>query len=103
LTCGGPVYITRLKSGRLAMVWNQGDWNNNEAKRWGFPYGYDQATFAVSDDDGQTWGKPVVFARNKRSVHSLVVDSGNGELLFTMPGKPIFLRCTEKDLLEVNK
>ena len=104
LTCGGPVYLTRLStSGRLAMVWNQADWDNPDAIRWGFPYGYDRASVAVSEDEGQTWYEPVVFARNKRSVHSLVVDSGQGDLLFTMPGKAMFLRCKEQRLLQSTK
>ena len=100
LTCGGPVYITRLRSGRLAMVWNEANWNNAEAKRWGFPYGYGQESVAVSGDEGETWSDPLIFAKNKRAVHSLVVDLGKGELLFTMWGKAIFLRCQESQLLK---
>ncbi len=103
LTCGGPVYITRLMSGRLAMVWNEADWNNKEAKHWGFPYGYDKASISLSNNEGKTWTKPVILARNKRSVHSLVVDSGRGELLFTMPGKPLFLTCKEDSLFTFKK
>jgi hypothetical protein len=86
-------------SGRLAMVWNEADWNNPDAKRRGFPYGFNKVSVAVSDNEGEIWYEPVIFARNKRSVHSLVVDLGYGELLFTMPGKSLFLRCKEQLLL----
>ena len=85
------------------MVWNEADWNNKEAKHWGFPYGYDKASISLSNNEGKTWTKPVILARNKRSVHSLVVDSGRGELLFTMPGKPLFLTCKEDSLFTFKK
>lgn len=104
LTCGGPVYITRLKSKRLAMVWNEADWNNPDAKRLGFPYGFARASISVSEDEGDTWSQPIVFAQKIRSVHSLVSNSGRrGELLLTMPQKPIFLKCKEKLLLKSSK
>ncbi len=67
-----PGWILRLKSGRLAFVWNQS--KPQDATEWkhkwsgqAFEYpasGYRQElSLAFSDDDGRTWTKPVVIAR----------------------------------------
>jgi len=53
VTCGGPVYVTRLTSGRTAMIWNRANWAN--ADTWGYPHGFDTSFVALSGDEGKTW------------------------------------------------
>jgi hypothetical protein len=66
-----PGYLIRLASGRLALVWNrlypQGQ---TSCPRRGGQLCEAQASwhraelsFALSEDDGQSWGAPVVIAR----------------------------------------
>lgn len=101
ISCGGPVYLTRLpSSGLLAMVWNEADWT--QAERWsGWPNGYARASVAVSDDDGNTWYKPVLFARGgKRTVHSMVVECAPDKILLNMMERQVFLRTTVDRLVQ---
>lgn len=102
ISCGGTVVVERLASGRLALLWNPADWESPMAKRYGFPHGFTRMAIALSDDDGATWHRPIAFARAKRVVHSLVSDSGRpGELLITMPSRPVLLRVREERLLSL--
>jgi len=98
LSCGGPMYVTRLASGRLALVGNQADWSA-EAK-YHYPHGFDEASIALSDDEGVSWHQPVVFARARRVCHSLLLETAPGRLLITMPSRPLLLRTTESALLQ---
>ena len=68
-----PGYLARLASGRLVLVWNQlypagktnyprlgGDGNLSEvAASWQ----RDELSIAFSQDDGKTWTKPIIIAR----------------------------------------
>jgi hypothetical protein len=98
-SCGGTIYITRLLSGRLALVWNPANWDAPEAKKKSYPHGYGNASIALSDDDGATWSTPIHFAKSDRTVHSLVTSTGkDGPLLITLPGRAL-LHVDEKRLL----
>lgn len=100
ITCGGPVYITRLKSRRLAMVWNQANWANGMT--WGYPHGFDASYIALSDDEGRTWHNPVPHARGgMRNVHSLVAEYAPGKLLLTLWGRDELERISEARLLNI--
>ena len=71
ISCGGTMYMTRLASSRLALVWQQADWSAEP--EYGYPHGFDEASIALSDDEGKTWHKPVVYAKVRRVCHSLLV------------------------------
>ena len=49
-----PGHLTRLASGRIALVWNRR------------PKGRQELYVALSDDDGKSWGKPVLVARGRQ-------------------------------------
>jgi len=98
VTCGGPVYVTRLTSGRIAMIWNRANWAN--ADTWGYPHGFDTSFVALSDDEGKTWHNPVPHAQGGvRNVHSLLTEYAPGRLLFTLWGRGVLQRTTETRLL----
>lgn len=56
LSTGSPGMLKRLRSGRLALFWSAIP--NEGFKR------REELSVAFSDDDGQTWTRPVVIARN---------------------------------------
>lgn len=68
--------------------------------KYRYPHGFDEASVALSDDEGKTWLPPVVFAKARRVCHSLLLEAAPGELLITMPSRPLLLRTTEKALLQ---
>lgn len=66
-----PGYLLRLRSGRLVLVWNR---LNPEGRIWQksvlpqhteFPSSWhrEELSIAFSEDDGKTWTKPIVLAR----------------------------------------
>ena len=63
-----PGHITRLASGRLALVWNQR------------PRGRRELYIAMSDDDGATWGKPVLVASGRQTSYPFVTEGKPGTL-----------------------
>lgn len=99
LSCGGAIFLKKLSGGRIALVWNQADWDNPTAKKLGYPHGYAKASIALSDD-GYCWDEPIVFAKANRIVHSLLTETSQGKLLLTVPSKPFFLQACESDLLQ---
>jgi sialidase-1 len=68
-----PGWLTRLKSGRLVFVWNRkdseskGEWpkTNGPGPTYEYPASNqrEELSIAFSDDDGETWNKPIVVAR----------------------------------------
>ncbi len=66
-----PGYLLRLNSGRLVLVWNQLNPEGREQKKsimpqhTEFPSSWhrEELSIAFSEDDGKTWTKPVVIAR----------------------------------------
>lgn len=100
VSCGGTIYITRLKSGRLALVWNPANYDDPQYATDGYPHEFDKMLISLSDDDAETWHKPVAFIKADRVVHSLVTNSGrDGELLLTLPSRPALLVVPEEQLL----
>jgi sialidase-1 len=67
-----PGWLLRLKSGRLALVWNRlnserkGEWPKGAANSQAFEmpasWHREELSIAFSEDSGETWTKPVVLA-----------------------------------------
>lgn len=98
ISCGGTAYMTRLASGRVALVWQQANWSS--MPDFGYPDGFDQASIALSDDDGKTWHRPIVYVKIKRACHSLIAEPTPGHLLITMASRLTLLSTTEDVLLK---
>jgi len=93
LSTGSPGQLTRLASGRLALVWNPPPAAGYRVR--------EQLSIAFSGDDGQTWSAPQVIATNQggRVSYAQVFERTPGELVITtMQGG---LRCVirEEDCL----
>jgi len=66
-----PGYLLRLRSGRLVLVWNRlnpegGVWQKSVLpQHTEFPSSWhrEELSIAFSEDDGKTWTKPIVIAR----------------------------------------
>ncbi len=66
-----PGYLLRLSNGKLVLVWNQLNpegrvfQKSDLSQHTEFPSSWhrEELSIAFSDDDGKTWTKPVVFAR----------------------------------------
>jgi len=94
-----PAYITRLKSGRLALVWN----NTMATTR-----GRDTLSMALSEDDGKSWTKPVECVRSVQLSYPFILEHEPGRLLVgcnhVMPGwkrvAPVLFRVSEQLLLD---
>lgn len=89
-----PGYLTRLASGRLALVWNRlypegkndypragGDCNvSDHPATWH----REELSVAFSDDDGNTWTTPAVIARDGEGLsYPYVLERRPGELWIT--------------------
>jgi len=101
VSCGGTQYLTRLASGRIAMVWNPADRAALKAQKW--PNGYSVVAIAFSTDEGRTWTKPVTIAHSTngtRLVHTLLVEPTPGQFLLTMPERNFLLSANESDLID---
>jgi sialidase-1 len=108
-----PGLLARLESGRLALVWNRllpegqedfprrgGDreWSEEPAinHRW-------EMSIAFSEDDGQSWSKPVVFARARESMrrrdisYPYLFEPRPGELWITSMRGGLRVRLQEED------
>jgi hypothetical protein len=103
-----PGYLTRLASGRLALIWNQPvPEDRHEVQRRGWPYSNvtanwhrEEISISLSEDDGQTWSRPVVFAREKGTwlSYAYLLEREPGLLwIFTGQGK-LQVSITEKEL-----
>lgn len=68
-----PGYLLRLQSGRLVLVWNRVKPEEGEYQRPCMPqhcevlasWFREELSIAFSEDDGRTWTRPVVLARQK--------------------------------------
>ena len=94
-----PGHITRLASGRLAF-----SWNNTMATT----KGRDTLSVALSDDEGNTWTKPMECVRSGQVSYPNITEVAPGMLLITCQhimrgwgkGWPVAFRVSEKALLE---
>jgi hypothetical protein len=110
-TSSAPGYLARLSSGRLALVWNRlypegaqdyprsgGDGNlSDQPASWH----REELSLAFSEDDGQTWTPPVVFARDQEGLsYPYLFERRPGELWITtlFQGK-LRLRLREADFV----
>jgi len=93
-----PAHVTRLKSGRLALVWN----NTMATTRQ-----RDTLSMALSDDDGTSWTKPVPCVRSGQLSYPFILEVSPGELLVgcnhVQPGwkrvAPVLFRIRERALV----
>jgi sialidase-1 len=106
-----PAYLTRLRSGRLALAWNRlypegqdsfprraGQYSEVEAS-----WHREELSIAFSEDDGATWTAPVVIAREKGAwlSYPYIFERRPGELwVFANQGKPpVAVRLFEADFV----
>lgn len=89
-----PGYLSRLRSGRLVLVWNRlypqgksdyprrgGDGNLSQDKA---SWHRDELSIAFSEDDGKTWTNPVVIARDQQGLsYPYIFERRAGELWIT--------------------
>ena len=79
-----PAYLARLSSGRLALVWNrlypEGETmavrRSGPATQAAASNHRDELSIAFSEDEGQSWSEPVVFARNPRHPGVMTLPDG---------------------------
>jgi hypothetical protein len=109
-----PGQLLRLASGRLALVWNQlspegqpvsfrrsGVFSEKSAS-----WHREELSIAFSEDDGQTWTKPVVLARNKPQTdfaYPWILERRPGELWITTMVGDLKLRLMEDDFDAQNR
>lgn len=83
VSTSAPAYITRLESGRLALVWNHGRPTVDTNKR-GFITAHREGLYvALSDDDGKTWWDAVLVARAKEVSYPYLLEVAPGQLLIS--------------------
>lgn len=102
-----PGLLWRLHSGRLALFWNR--WRDAE-KRLGRR---EQLSFALSEDDGQTWTPPVVVAKDPtapddqgpehRLSYPYVYEHKPGELWVTTGQGSLRMKLHEADFIGAGK
>jgi len=118
-----PGWLLRLKSGRLALVWNRSkpegaeDWpkTTSSGPSSEFPASWyrEELSLVFSEDDGDTWTKPVVLARQPggQFAYPYLMERTPGELwVFTRytwlkGGKaapPLAVSVKEHDLLKLS-
>lgn len=107
-----PGLLGRLASGRLVLIWNRyfpegqttfplsgGDKQYSEV-----PVSNHRLELSImfSPDDGKTWTKPVVIARNKRGwiAYPYLFEAHPGELWITTMQGGLRVRLHEKDFVE---
>ena len=105
-----PGFLRRLKSGRIALVWNRVDLSDKASypKRGGegflaeVPNSWQRAelSLAFSDDEGKTWTDPVVIARKPKSrlEYPCIFEAKPGTL-WILAG-PARLVIKEKDFVQ---
>ncbi len=109
-----PGLLKRLDSGRLVLVWNRlypegqtsyprigGDGGWSEVPTCNHR---DELSIAFSSDDGKTWSKPVVFARQPGAwlAYPFVLEYRPGELWITTMQGGIRVKLNEGDFLVGN-
>jgi len=106
-----PGYLTRLASGRLALVWNRlyPEGKNDYPKMGGgtmserkVSWHREELSLAFSEDDGRTWTKPVVIARQRGAwlSYPAIFERRPGELWITTRYNvqpPVCVSLKEKD------
>lgn len=86
-----PGWLTRLKSGRLVLVWNRlnserkGEWKksvNPSASETPASWHREELSLAFSDNDGTTWTKPqvVAFHDGGQLAYPYVIERSAGEV-----------------------
>ncbi|MEQ1887535.1 MAG: sialidase family protein [Bryobacteraceae bacterium] len=86
-----PGWLTRLKSGRLVLVWNRlnserkGEWKKSAGRSTAenpASWHREELSIAFSDDDGQHWSKPVLIAHHDggQLAYPYVLERSPGEL-----------------------
>ena len=94
-----PCHITRLASGRLALVWNN-TMNTTKSRS--------ALSIALSEDDGETWSEPVIAVSGEQVSYPYISEPTPGQLLIGFNDvksgwqnvKPRLLRVVEQALLE---
>jgi hypothetical protein len=83
VSTSAPAYITRLESGRLALVWNHGRPTVDTNKR-GFITAHREGLYiALSDDDGKSWLDAVLAARAMEVSYPYLLEVSPGQLLIS--------------------
>ena len=106
-----PGYITRLESGRLAMVWNRlyPEGETSYPRRSGqysaTPASWmrHELSFVLSENDGQTWSEPVVIARiadGERLAYPTIFEPTPGRLWISTAQGGARLALNEADFLD---
>jgi sialidase-1 len=104
-----PAYLTRLSSGRLILLWNRlyPEGASSFARRSGqyseamASWHREELSLAFSEDEGATWSKPVIIAREKDTwvSYPYVFEPQPGLLwIFTAQGN-LSVRVREADLI----
>lgn len=104
-----PGCLTRLASGRLALIWNRlyPEGQNTFERRSGqfsnVPASWhrEEVSIALSEDDGRTWSRPVIIAREKGTwlAYPYLFEREPGLLwIFTGQGK-VQVSVRESDLV----
>lgn len=109
-----PGFLLRLHSGRLALAWNRvGFEDGSMPKSWGGDTNWSEypassqrqeLSIAFSDDDGQTWSRPVVVVRHLKEAvcYPHLFERRPGELWLTTTWHPrpaICLKLSETDFV----
>ena len=80
-----PGFVTRLSSGRLALLWNLID--AEQAARWRSgqkPTNQrNRLAIALSENDGKTWSRPVICAEAKEISYPFLLEPSPGQLLIS--------------------
>jgi predicted neuraminidase len=114
-----PGYLLRLRSGRLVLAWNRLNPEGGACKRSPAPspaselpisWHREELSLAFSEDDGKTWTKPILIAREKggQLAYPYIFEREAGDLwLFTRytwsKGKaapPLRVRLSEEEFLK---
>jgi hypothetical protein len=105
-----PAQLLRLASGRLVLVWNQLAPEGQQVSfRRGAPFSdrpgswhREELSIAFSNDDGKTWTKPVVLARNEPRndvAYPWILERRPGELWITTMIGDLKIRVMEEDFV----
>ena len=109
-----PAQLLRLSSGRLVMLWNQlSPQGQRVSFRRAAPFSErpaswhrEELSIAFSDDDGKTWTKPEVLARNQPQTdfaYPWILEHRPGELWITTMVGDLKLRVMENDFVAQGK
>lgn len=104
-----PGMLKRLADGRLMLVWNQlypegKDTYDRKGMPWHVKpssYHREELSIALSDDDGVTWTKPLIIARQRGKwlAYPYVFEQRPGVIWLTTMQGEVRVKLLEKDLL----